>query len=224
MIKIAPSLLACDLSKIGEECREVMEAGADWLHFDVMDGVLVPNISLGIGELRAAAGAVEAFYDVHLMLIDPLPYIERFAEAGADMITFHIESVSNPERTIREIRRCGRMAGITLCPNTDAAEIFPFLGLVDMVLVMSVHPGFGGQRFMASQCRKLAQIKQRAAETGAGRLLFEIDGGITARTAATAARAGADILVAGSAIFGAKDRKAALEALRKAAENQAGGS
>lgn len=213
MIRVAPSVLACDFSKFGDECRDVLSAGADWLHFDVMDGVLVPNLSLGIGELASIAKAVDAFYDVHLMIIDPLKYVEAFAKAGADMITFHIESKSDPMQTIQKIRACGKQVGMTLRPATPASALYPYLPYIDMVLVMTVDPGFGGQLFMADMCEKIAQIKEKAKELGCDALLIEVDGGIDKATAPLAVRAGADVLVAGSAVFKESDRKKAIDGL-----------
>lgn len=216
MVKIAPSVLSCDFSRFGDECREVLAAGADWLHFDVMDGVFVPNLSLGIGELKSMSKAVDAFYDVHLMIIDPLRYAAAFCAAGADMLTFHIESQSDPYKTIRTIRECGAKVGITLRPATPARDLFGFLPLVDMVLVMTVEPGLGGQRFMAGMVPKITEIKQEAARLGR-EVLVEVDGGINADTAPIVLSAGADVLVAGSAIFGQADRREAIARLRAAA-------
>lgn len=218
MVKIAPSVLACDFSRLGEECRDVLSAGADWLHYDVMDGVFVSNLSLGIGELKSLSDAVDAFYDVHLMITDPIKYIKAFSDAGADMITFHIEAVSDPLETIKEIRTCGKMAGITLRPKTPACEIFPYLKLVDMVLVMTVEPGLGGQSFMQDQCAKITEIKEKAHKIRCRGLLIEVDGGINKDTACAAAKAGANVLVAGSAVFDRSDRKEAIAAIKQSAE------
>ncbi len=219
MVKIAPSVLSCDFARFGDECRDVLSAGADWLHFDVMDGVFVPNLSLGIGELKRVAAAVNAFYDVHLMIVDPIRYVEAFAAAGADLITFHIESNSDPTETIRKIRSCGKQAGITLKPGTPVERLFPFLSLVDLVLIMTVEPGFGGQRFMADMCEKIAKIKTRADAVGQTELLIEVDGGIDAETAPIVVCAGANVLVAGSSVFGQPDRKQAIQLLKTSYRN-----
>ena len=216
MIKIAPSILSADFTKLGDEVREVLSAGAEWIHYDVMDGVLVPNINLGVGELASLSRRIPAFYDVHLMIIDPIKYVDAFAKAGAGCITFHVESVSDIRATIAKIRAHGISVGLTMKPNTRAEAVFPYLADIDMVLVMTVEPGFGGQKFMADMCPKIRAIREQATALGRPDFLVEVDGGIAADTAPAVVAAGANVLVAGSSVFGQPDRRAAIEALRAA--------
>lgn len=214
-LKIAPSILSADFAYLAQDCRDVLNAGADWLHIDVMDGDFVPNLSLGIPVLAGLSKAVDAFYDVHLMIRRPLEYIDAFARAGADLITFHLESDSDPDQTIEAIHAAGCKAAVSVKPGTAIEQAYPYLDRLDMVLVMSVEPGFGGQKFMPAALDKIEALRKKAG----GTLMIEVDGGVDAATAPLCVRAGADVLVAGSAVFGKPDRSAAISAIRAACEN-----
>ncbi len=214
MAIVAPSLLSADFAHLARDCRSCLDAGAEFLHFDVMEGHFVPNISFGAPVLSSIAKAVPAFYDVHLMLTDPLDYLPMFLKAGASMITFHLEANSPVEETIDAIHAGGAKAGIVLKPATPAEAAFPWLDKVEMVLVMSVEPGFGGQKFQSGALDKLAAIRQQAVKTGRSELLLEVDGGIDRNTAPLCVKAGASVLVAGSAVFGAADPAAEIAFLR----------
>ena len=210
-IKIAPSLLACDWLRLGEEVASVQEGGCDYLHCDIMDAHFVPNLSFGTPVVQALARVATVPLDVHLMLDNPGEYIERFADAGADIIGFHAEATRDPERLITRIHTCGKRASITLNPGTSARAVLDWLSAVDQVLVMSVHPGFGGQKFIPEVLEEVRQLREHAPSVD-----IEIDGGINAETARLAIAAGANVLVAGTSVFGADDRRAAIAALRQA--------
>jgi ribulose-phosphate 3-epimerase len=212
---IAPSILSADFAKLGEEVRAVDEAGADWIHIDVMDGHFVPNLTIGPGVVKALRPHSAKPFDVHLMISPVDNFLDAFAEAGADIITVHPEAGPHLHRTLQRIKALGKKAGVSLNPATPAKMLDYVLEDIDLVLVMSVNPGFGGQKFIASQLRKIEAIAKRIAKDNLD-VLIEVDGGIDAETAPLAVSAGANVLVAGSATFkGGPDRYAAnIRALR----------
>lgn len=217
MILISPSLLSADFGALGAEAKRMEQAGADWLHYDVMDGHFVPNISIGIPVLKSLKSYASIPIDVHLMISEPLKYIGDFAKAGADIITFHVESDSDPVETIKAIREAGCKPSISVKPGTPAEAIFPYLELVDMVLVMTVEPGFGGQSFMADMMPKARAIRDEITKRGLD-VMVEVDGGISEKNAALCAENGIDVLVSGSTIFGASDATAMIATIRSEAE------
>jgi ribulose-phosphate 3-epimerase len=216
-IRIAPSILSADFARLGEEARAITAAGADYLHIDVMDGHFVPNLTIGPAVVKALRPHSALPFDVHLMISPVDPYLEDFAEAGADILTVHPEAGPHLHRTLQHIKSLGKRAGVALNPATPVAHIEYVLDMVDLVLVMSVNPGFGGQSFIASQLAKIARVRRLIDESG--RLIdLEVDGGINQTTAAEARAAGADVLVAGTASFagGAARYAANIQALRAA--------
>jgi ribulose-phosphate 3-epimerase len=217
---IAPSLLAADFARLGEETRAVEVAGADWLHLDVMDGHFVPNITFGPLVVKALRKHTRMPMDVHLMIAPVDPYVAAFAEAGADHISVHPESGPHLHRTLQLIRGLGKKAGVVLNPATPVEAIVHVMDLLDIIMVMTVNPGFGGQAFIASQLTKIAALRRLIDATGRD-IVLQIDGGITPATAPAVLAAGADCLIAGTAVFGAADYRQAIGALRAAAAKQA---
>ena len=218
-IYIAPSILSADFAKLGQEVVEVERGGADWLHVDVMDGHFVPNITFGALVMGAIAPLTKLPLDVHLMIENPERYIPDFAKAGAHLITVHQEACVHLHRVLHMIKEHGVKAGVAINPATPVSSIREVLEDVDLVLVMTVNPGFGGQAFIPSTLRKIKELKELREELGLKNLRIEVDGGISAATAPLVARAGADVLVAGNAVFGRSDRSAAIQEIRSSLQD-----
>lgn len=212
-MKIAPSLLSCDFSQMGAEIEKMDRCGADYMHLDVMDGHFVPNLTFGAPVIKMVRKYSKKPFDVHLMISEPLRYIDDFADAGADIITFHVESDSDIEKTIDKILERGVKPGLVIKPNTPASAVFPYLDRLFMVLVMTVEPGFGGQSFMADMLPKVKEIREECNRRGLD-VLIEADGGIGTATIKQTYDAGVDVCVAGTAVFKADDTAKAIEELK----------
>jgi len=215
-IKIAPSILSADFGRLAEEVRAVDEAGADLIHVDVMDGRFVPNLTIGPIVVRAVRAATHLPLDVHLMIVEPEKYVEEFAAAGADIITVHVEACVHLHRVIHQIKALGKKAGVSLNPHTPVSMLDHVLGDLDLVLIMSVNPGFGGQSFIPAALDKIrALAAKKKADRRFSSIDIEVDGGVNAKTAGSVVAAGADILVAGSFVFQHEDYREAIESLRR---------
>ena len=212
-MKVAPSILSSDFSQLGKEIKRITEAGADYIHIDVMDGVFVENITIGPCVIASIRKLTEVPFDVHLMITDPARYIKTFAKAGADIITFHVEAAQNIVETINTIKSYGKKVGLSIKPKTSVEEIIKYLKLIDLVLVMTVEPGFGGQKFMLDMMSKVKRLKEEIRSKNLNTLI-EVDGGINEKTAQIAASNGADICVAGTSIFKSADVNQAIKNLR----------
>ncbi len=220
-IRIAPSILSADFGRLAEEVRAVEAAGADWIHVDVMDGRFVPNITIGPLVVEAVRKVTRLPIDAHLMIVEPERYVEPFAKAGADLISVHAEVSPHLHRTIQAIRAAGARPAVALNPSTPLDCLEYVLGDVDMVLLMTVNPGFGGQSYIPAVTEKVRRLRRMADERGQ-ELEIQVDGGVKASTVGVVAQAGANVLVAGTAVFGAKDYRAAVREIRDAAERGRG--
>ena len=214
MIKVSPSMLACDFTKYGAEIEKITKAGAEYVHLDIMDGVFVPNLSFGLPLVEAARRVTDAVLDVHLMIVEPEKYVKQFADAGADIIVFHYEATNNHKEVIDAIHALGKKAGMSIKPGTPTFVLEPFMNSLELVLIMSVEPGFGGQKLIPENLDKVSQVKEMRQVLGAD-FEIEIDGGITVENAHLAIEAGVNVIVAGSAVFKAQDPAAAINSFKE---------
>ncbi len=212
---ISPSILSADFGALAQEIKMLNESRAEWIHIDVMDGVFVPNISFGFPVLKSVVQHATKVIDVHLMIVNPEKYVEQFAAAGADIVVFHVEATDNPRAIINQIKGCKTKAGISIKPHTPVSVIEPLLPLLDVVLVMSVEPGFGGQSFNEGAVNKVRELRSMIDRCGS-KAIIEVDGGVNANNAGILFEAGAEALVAGSSVFSAEDPRAAIEELLNA--------